>query len=122
MVNANLPLGNARSTRQRSELPDGSPQVVCSREAEPPPQPHPLVGVRLWAHRVGVLLFVFFCAVLGVVLVVFPWREEWTSNSLLVGYPMLQDFLSNGFVRGLCSGLGLLDIWIGFSEAVHYQE
>jgi hypothetical protein len=22
----------------------------------------------------------------------------------------------------LCSGLGLLDIWIGFWEAVHYQE
>jgi len=25
-------------------------------------------------------------------------------------------------VRGLCSGLGILDIWIGFSEAIHYHE
>ena len=73
-------------------------------------------------HRLGVLLFVFFCAILGVVLIVFPWRDEWATNSLLVGYPRLQEFLASGFVRGLISGLGLLDIWIGFWEAVHYQE
>jgi hypothetical protein len=121
-VNPNPPVGNVPSPTDNSNLPNGAPHTFYSRAAEPPPQPAPLLGVRLWAHRLGVLLFVFFCAVLGVVLVVFPWREEWTSNSLLVGYPMLQDFLSNGFVRGLCSGMGLLDIWIGFSEAVHYHE
>lgn len=122
VVNPNLPLGNAPSPADHAKLPNGAPQLIQAQQAEPPLHPLPLSGVRLWAHRLGVLLFVFFCAVLGVVLVVFPWREEWTSNSLLVGYPMLQDFLANGFVRGLCSGLGLLDIWIGFSEAVHYHE
>jgi hypothetical protein len=25
-------------------------------------------------------------------------------------------------MRGLVSGLGLLDIWIGVSEAVHYRD
>jgi hypothetical protein len=40
----------------------------------------------------------------------------------LFGHPDLQQFFSLGFVRGLCSGLGLLDIWIGFWEAVHYHE
>jgi hypothetical protein len=30
--------------------------------------------------------------------------------------------LDNGTVRGLISGLGLLDIWIGVSEAVHYRD
>jgi len=79
-------------------------------------------GVQLWWHRISVLLFVFFCAVLGVVLVVFPWRDEWTSNIILTNYPALQDFVANGFVRGLCTGLGLVDIWIGFWEAVHYHE
>ena len=76
----------------------------------------------VWAHRFGVLLFVFFCAVLGMVLIIFPWRDEWTNNSFLYGYPALQDFMANGFVRGLCSGLGVIDIWIGFWEAVHYHE
>jgi hypothetical protein len=121
VVNPNLPLGQTPSSSEDSKVPNGVPHMVYVAE-NPAPQTLPLSGLRLWAHRMGVLLFVFFCAVLGVVLVVFPWRDEWTSNSLLVGYPMLQDFLANGFVRGLCSGLGLLDIWIGFSEAVHYHE
>jgi hypothetical protein len=30
--------------------------------------------------------------------------------------------LGQGFVRGVCSGLGVLDVWIGFWEAIHYQE
>jgi hypothetical protein len=83
----------------------------------------PLSGGHLWMHRGAVLLFVFFCAILGVVLIIFPWRDEWTANNrLLFGHPGLQDFLSSGFVRGLCSGLGVLDIWIGFWEAIHYHE
>jgi hypothetical protein len=82
----------------------------------------PLSGGRLWMHRLGMLLFVFFCAILGVILIIFPWRDEWVNNSLLFGHPGLQDFVANGFVRGLSSGLGLLDIWIGFWEAIHYHE
>ena len=77
---------------------------------------------RLWLHRVAVLLFVFFCATLGVILVVYPWSDDWVNNSLLFGHPAMQEFLAHGFVRGICSGLGLLDIWIGFWEAVHYHE
>jgi hypothetical protein len=79
-------------------------------------------ALRLWAHRFAVLLFVFFCATLGVVLVVYPWSDDWVNNRLLFGHPDLQQFFALGFVRGLCSGLGLLDIWIGFWEAVHYHE
>ena len=36
--------------------------------------------------------------------------------------PFSAGLVTNGFVRGLCSGLGMLDIWIGFSEAIHYHE
>jgi hypothetical protein len=57
-----------------------------------------------------------------VILIIFPWRDEWTTNSLLIGHPGLQAWMASGFVRGLVSGLGLLDIWIGFWEAVHYHE
>jgi len=67
-------------------------------------------------------MFVFVCAVVGVLLVILPWRPEWTDNRLLLAYPGLRAFVANGFVRGICSGLGLLDIWIGFWEAIHYSE
>ena len=69
-----------------------------------------------------VLLFVFVCAVVGVLLVILPWRPEWTDNSLLLTYPSLRAVVANGFFRGICSGLGMLDIWIGFWEAIHYHE
>jgi hypothetical protein len=103
---ASAPLGDAKTN-------DVSAETASSGYGHPR---------HVWAHRFGVLLFVFFCAVLGVVLVIFPWRDEWTNNSFLFGHPALQDFVADGFVRGICSGLGVIDIWIGFWEAVHYHE
>jgi hypothetical protein len=75
-----------------------------------------------WVNRIAMLLFVTFCAILGVLLFILPWTPKWTDNYLLISYPALRDFLENGFVRGMCSGLGALDIWIGFSEATQYHE
>ncbi len=79
-------------------------------------------GMQLWLHRTSVFLFVLISAVAGVLLVILPWTPEWTDNYLLLSFPWLRTLVSAGFFRGLCSGLGLLDIWIGFWEALHYQE
>ncbi len=78
--------------------------------------------VQLWMHRISVFLFVLISAVAGVLLIILPWTPEWTDNYLLLSFPMLRTLVSNGFFRGICSGLGLLDIWIGFWEALHYHE
>lgn len=51
-----------------------------------------------------------------------PWRPEWTDNHLLLPYPMLRSIVANGFVRGVCTGLGVLNVWIGFQEAIQYRE
>ena len=95
-----------------------SPDSSVDKMSESLPQ----TAFLLWLHRVLILLFVFFCATVGVLLVILPWRPEWTDNYFLLGSPGLRAFVSNGFVRGLCSGLGLLDIWIGFWEAVHFHD
>ena len=79
-------------------------------------------GMQLWLHRTSVFLFVLISAVAGVLLVILPWTPEWTDNYLLLSYPSLRTLISTGFFRGLCSGLGLLDIWIGFWEALHYHD
>jgi hypothetical protein len=79
-------------------------------------------GLQLWLHRSSVFLFVLISAVAGVLLVILPWTPEWTDNYLLLSFPWLRTLVSAGFFRGLCSGLGLLDIWIGFWEALHYHE
>lgn len=92
---------------------------------DPPTQVYPRkvpTAAQIWLHRAAVLLFVLVCAVIGVLLVILPWSRVWNENRLLWGYPGLRALLSNPFVRGLCSGLGILDLWIGFGEAVNYHE
>lgn len=84
------------------------------------PKPH--TGLQLLLHRTSVFLFVLISAVAGVLLVILPWTPEWTDNYLLLSFPWLRTLVSAGFFRGLCSGLGLLDIWIGFWEALHYHD
>jgi len=112
--------GSALTTPPLPE-PEGTP-ASAGQTSEPPPAEVRYIGFDLWLHRVTMLLLVFVCAVVGVLLVIMPWRPEWTDNHLLLSFPGLRAFVANGFVRGICSGLGLLDIWIGFWEAIHYHE
>jgi len=89
---------------------------------EPPPAVIPQDPMQIWMHRISMFLFVLVSAVAGVLLIILPWTPEWTDNYLLLSFPTLRTVVSNGFFRGVCSGLGLLDIWIGFWEALHYHE
>jgi hypothetical protein len=82
----------------------------------PPKKPH------LWLQRIWLVVFVLFCLEVGIILAALPWTGIWTENSLLLGYPRIREFLMQNFVRGLVSGLGLVDIWMGVAEAVRYRE
>jgi hypothetical protein len=82
----------------------------------------PTSVARLWLRRIGVLLFVFLCATLGVMLMILPWRPEWSDNPLLLPYPTLRAIFASGFARGVSTGLGVLNVWIGFWEAIQYRE
>ncbi len=82
----------------------------------PPKRPH------LWLQRIWLVVFVLFCLEVGILLIVLPWTRIWTDNSLLLGFPQIREFLMQDFVRGLISGLGLVDIWMGVAEAVRYRE
>ncbi len=86
------------------------------------PETRPQSVAHLWLRRIGVLFFVFLCATVGVMLIMLPWRPEWTDNHLLLAFPKVQAIFSSGFVRGLCTGLGFLNVWIGFLEALRYRE
>lgn len=90
--------------------------VSISRLSRPPSP------ARVWLRRIGVLLFVFLCATLGVMLMIVPWRPEWSDNPLLSPYPEFRAMVASGFVRGLATGLGVLNVWIGFWEAIQYRE
>lgn len=83
---------------------------------QPPRRPH------RWLQRTWLVVFVLFCLEIGILLTVCPWTRLWTDNSLLSGVPALKEFLNNNFVRGVVSGLGLINIWMGVAEAVTYRE
>ena len=98
-------------------LASAAREMASSRQSTPP-----ISGLRLWLRRFGVLFFVFLCATVGVMLMIIPWRQEWSENPLLLAYPILHDVVASGFTRGLVTGLGLLNVWIGFWEALRYRE
>lgn len=59
---------------------------------------------------------------LGLILVFLPWTRLWTFNRFFLYYTPLAHITATGAVRGMVSGLGLLNLWIAISEAVHYRE
>jgi len=96
--------------------PIASGPVLVMPPAKEPRPPH------RWLQRLLLVVKVLFFLEIGIVLVVVPWTRLWTENSLLLGFPAVKEFLNYNFVRGLVSGLGLVDIWMGVAEAVTYRE
>jgi hypothetical protein len=91
--------------------------------APPPPKLSGVGGAPVWLQRMSLFVLVLFCVYLGVLVMVLPWWPRmWDQNMFIEARPQLASLLHNGAVRGLISGLGALDIWIGISEAVHYRE
>ncbi len=105
----------AESPDPDNAQPHGGPVLVMP-PAKKPKRPH------LWLQRLWLVVFVLFCLEVGIILTVLPWTRLWTDNSLLMSFPALKEFLNHHFVRGVVSGLGLVDIWMGVAEAVTYRE
>jgi hypothetical protein len=116
-----LPLENTNSPSSQTVPAEAnaSTALLDSPSSGLDPQSTPL---QMWLHRTSVFLFVLISAVAGVLLVILPWTPEWTDNYLLLQFPVVRTIITTGFFRGFCSGLGLLDIWIGFWEALHYHD
>jgi len=86
------------------------------------PPPHGHKRSHVWMRRIWLVVFVLFCLEIGIILTVLPWTRVWSDNSLLSGFPAVRDFVTHPFVRGLISGLGLVDIWMGIAEAISYRD
>jgi hypothetical protein len=58
----------------------------------------------------------------GLAALALPWTRFWTSNHLLLYYAPVANVALNGVTRGLVSGLGILNVWIALTDALHHQE
>ncbi|NJM54081.1 MAG: hypothetical protein HC846_12280 [Blastocatellia bacterium] len=77
--------------------------------------------------RLTVIFFIILCLLAGFVLVVFPWISvgrvgDWGDNQLLVFLSQklqvqsLQSIVASGWVRGAVTGLGVVNLIIGFGR------
>ena len=105
------PILNSQSTSSST-----GPQLVSA------PPPNPPTPTAVWIDRIGLVIRVVFYIELGMLLAVLPWTKLWTENGLVMGMPQLRAIMQMNFVRGLVTGVGLVDIWIGVWEAVRYRE
>ena len=98
------------------------PESTHALSAEPEPVAEG--AAPIWVQRISLFILVLFCVYLGVIVTVLPWwpPSAWERNPLFLAHPALLNFIRLGPVRGVISGLGLLDIWVGISEAIHYRE
>jgi hypothetical protein len=102
---------------EREQVPPGlAPDKVTGSTRLPKPAP-------VWLQRLSLLVLVLFCFYIGGLLAVLPWLPRyWDQNGWLLAHPAVQAVVGRGWVRGLVTGVGLIDIWIGVSELLHYRD
>lgn len=65
------------------------------------------------------LVFVAFFLEVGLLLIVLPWSSFWEHNYFVLEWPVLEPLITNNFVRGAVTGLGLVNLYAGFSDLAH---
>ena len=74
-----------------------------------------------WLEKAELLLWVLLRMYIGLFVCYAPWSHMfWDQNPLFLQFPTLSIYAANGAVRGIVSGLGLLNLWIAFQDAVRY--
>jgi hypothetical protein len=75
-----------------------------------------------WTHRVGALLYIFFCFEVGAFLVLFPWTDAWNRSFFSGLTPGWYEIWISPYLRGAISGLGVVDIGIAFVEVFRLRR
>jgi hypothetical protein len=83
--------------------------------------------------KLTVIFFIVLCLLAGFVLVLFPWFSfgrvgDWGNNQLLLflvqslNWPSLQTIVNSGWVKGAVTGLGVLNLCLGFWEIANFKQ
>ena len=79
--------------------------------------------VPRWLERVELFLRVMLQMYIGLAICYWPWsRTFWDQNPIFLQFPWLGNIATAGAVRGLVSGLGLLNLWIAFQDAIRHRD
>lgn len=98
--------------------PQPIPQPARLLPEAPPPH-----RIPRWLLRAELFLRVLLRLYLGLALCYIPWtRMFWDRNPLFITFPTLAIYAASGAVRGMVSGLGLLNLWIAFQDAIRHRD
>jgi hypothetical protein len=114
------------------------PELISpSLPASPAPQPgqangavgtlevagHAPERIPRWLVRAELFLRVLLRMYIGLAVCYAPWSPMfWDQNPLFAHFPSLSIYAASGAVRGVVSGLGLLNLWIAFQDAVRHWD
>lgn len=105
--------------------PQGVPQTASgpvSLHAESLGGP-PHHRIPRWLERLELFLRVMLRMYIGLAVCYAPWSHLfWDQNPLFLQFPTLSIIAANGAVRGLVSGLGLLNLWIALHDAMGRRD
>jgi len=98
----------------KSDLATVEPSPETGRSELPPPQ-----RIPRWLVRMELFLRVMLRMYIGLAICYAPWSHAfWDQNPIFLEFPAVGAIALNGAVRGLVSGLGLLNLWIAFQDAL----
>ena len=62
------------------------------------------------------LIYMAYFLEVGLLLVLVPWSAFWERNYFVAMFPSLLSLLRNNFLRGAVSGLGIVNLLMGFHD------
>jgi hypothetical protein len=87
------------------------------------PDRHGSQRIPRWLERAELFLRVLLRLYIGLAVCLAPWfRPFWDQNPIFVRFPTIASYAANGAVRGIISGLGLLNLWIAFRDAIRHRD
>jgi hypothetical protein len=98
---------------------------ASAEDAMPPSHTHQHAPQRIprWLERAELFLRVLLRLYIGLAVCLAPWfRAFWDQNPLFTQFPAIGAYAANGAVRGIISGLGLLNLWIAFRDAIRHRD
>jgi hypothetical protein len=103
---------------------DPARQKAAGSTPQNPIHGHGPQRIPRWLERVELFLRVLLRMYIGIAVAVAPWWPIfWEQNPLFLRFfPGLEMYLVHGAVRGVVSGLGLLNLWIAFRDAIRHRD
>lgn len=85
--------------------------------------PHAPQRIPHWLVRAELFLRVMLRIYIGLAVCCVPWSPMfWDQNPLFVQFPTLSIYAAHGAVRGIVSGIGLVNIWLALGDAIRHRN